>query len=231
MVTDDRPTMGKKLRFSVLSRDAYACRYCGARAPDVKLHVDHVIPRIIGGPTSIENLATSCQDCNLGKGASAPSTILPVPVIEPVPVSFRPRRPAPLSVVQAVDDIAAPAPQPTRLPQHPLVGCAFLSFTADGTPNWQAEITSVFNRRDVLMVGAELYSWVDGEVNGSVEIPVTDFIGGAADGATYRLFVSPEERNRFYAATFEEPEREALRAERVARSAARQAQQQEDGEL
>ena len=34
----------KGLRFDVLRRDNYTCKYCGAKAPNVQLHVDHVIP-------------------------------------------------------------------------------------------------------------------------------------------------------------------------------------------
>jgi excisionase family DNA binding protein len=69
-----RPAKGRgiwippKLRFAVLVRDGYACRYCGQRPPAVVLHVDHVIPVIDGGDTIEDNLVTSCSMCNLGKG-------------------------------------------------------------------------------------------------------------------------------------------------------------------
>lgn len=58
------------LRFAVLSRDDFRCRYCGRRAPDVVLHVDHIIPRSRGGATEMENLATACSQCNTGKSAA-----------------------------------------------------------------------------------------------------------------------------------------------------------------
>jgi 5-methylcytosine-specific restriction endonuclease McrA len=45
-----------KLRFSILRRDSFRCYYCGESAPDVVLHVDHVIPRALGG-TSAEDEA------------------------------------------------------------------------------------------------------------------------------------------------------------------------------
>lgn len=56
------------LRFTVLRRDGFRCRYCG-RSPDdgAMLHVDHVLARSRGGPTTLENLVTACQECNLGK--------------------------------------------------------------------------------------------------------------------------------------------------------------------
>lgn len=57
----------KKLRFEVFKRDSFTCQYCGRKAPDVILHVDHVVPESDGGPTTLLNLITSCRDCNLGK--------------------------------------------------------------------------------------------------------------------------------------------------------------------
>jgi 5-methylcytosine-specific restriction endonuclease McrA len=58
-------------RFSILLRDGFRCRYCGRSSSEdgVKLHVDHVVPRSAGGPSTRDNLVTACQDCNLGKGA------------------------------------------------------------------------------------------------------------------------------------------------------------------
>lgn len=58
---------GKRLRFEILKRDGFRCRYCGVTSLDSMLHVDHVIPRSEGGTDDPENLVTSCQDCNLGK--------------------------------------------------------------------------------------------------------------------------------------------------------------------
>lgn len=59
------------LRFAVLRRDGFRCAYCGrGEAEGVKLHIDHLVPVARGGPTSIDNLVTACQDCNLGKSAS-----------------------------------------------------------------------------------------------------------------------------------------------------------------
>ncbi len=62
-----RKSTGKRQRFEVMKRDGFRCRYCGATAVDVLLHVDHVIPRAGGGSDDHENLITSCADCNLGK--------------------------------------------------------------------------------------------------------------------------------------------------------------------
>lgn len=66
-----RKSLSKKIRFEVLKRDKFTCQYCGRKAPDVLLEVDHIDPVANGGTNSIFNLVTSCHDCNSGKGARA----------------------------------------------------------------------------------------------------------------------------------------------------------------
>lgn len=68
--------VSRRLRFEILRRDAHACRYCGAKAPDVKLAVDHVIPTSLGGDDDPTNLVTACVDCNSGKASIAPDSAL-----------------------------------------------------------------------------------------------------------------------------------------------------------
>lgn len=58
-----------RLRFAVLQRDGFRCRYCGHHPPDVQLQVDHIVPRSRGGSDDPENLPTACSDCNQGKSA------------------------------------------------------------------------------------------------------------------------------------------------------------------
>lgn len=65
-------TISKRIRFEVLKRDNYTCRYCGAKAPNAVLHVDHVMPVALGGSDKPENLVTACRDCNAGKAATKP---------------------------------------------------------------------------------------------------------------------------------------------------------------
>jgi 5-methylcytosine-specific restriction endonuclease McrA len=62
-----RKGISKRLRFEVLKRDSFTCQYCGRKAPDVTLHVDHIRPISMGGSDTILNMVTSCADCNLGK--------------------------------------------------------------------------------------------------------------------------------------------------------------------
>lgn len=62
-----RKTLTKKIRFEVFKRDKFTCQYCGKSAPDVILHIDHIVPVAKGGDNDITNLVTSCQGCNSGK--------------------------------------------------------------------------------------------------------------------------------------------------------------------
>lgn len=64
--------VSRRLRFEILRRDGYTCRYCGASAPDVALTVDHVIHQALGGGDEPNNLVTACRDCNSGKSSIAP---------------------------------------------------------------------------------------------------------------------------------------------------------------
>lgn len=64
-----RASTGKRVRFEVLKRDGFRCRYCGANAASTILHVDHVVPVAEGGTDDPENLVAACADCNLGKSS------------------------------------------------------------------------------------------------------------------------------------------------------------------
>jgi hypothetical protein len=69
--------ISKRLRYEVLRRDNFACRYCGATAPDAKLVVDAVTPEALGGShRDPANLVTACDPCNNGKSSSAPDAPL-----------------------------------------------------------------------------------------------------------------------------------------------------------
>lgn len=68
--------VSKRLRYQVLRRDNYTCRYCGVYAPFAQLVVDHVMPRSRGGQDVMENLVTACDPCNSGKSAALPESWL-----------------------------------------------------------------------------------------------------------------------------------------------------------
>ena len=76
-----RKALSKKTRFDVFKRDNFVCQYCGAHPPGVLLHVDHIVAVAEGGTNAIDNLATACAPCNVGKGARSLS-VVPVPLAE-----------------------------------------------------------------------------------------------------------------------------------------------------
>lgn len=68
--------VSKRTRYEVLRRDNHCCRYCGGRAPDVALTVDHVTPVALGGTDAPSNLVAACKDCNAGKSSTSPDAAL-----------------------------------------------------------------------------------------------------------------------------------------------------------
>ncbi len=62
-----RPT--QKQRQQVTLRAKGCCEYCLSQSrfsPDT-FSIDHIVPRVAGGKTSLDNLALSCQRCNSKK--------------------------------------------------------------------------------------------------------------------------------------------------------------------
>jgi len=57
-------------RRNIIKRDGGRCQYCGRKAS--QMTVDHVIPKILGGKDTWENLVAACQDCNNKKGQRTP---------------------------------------------------------------------------------------------------------------------------------------------------------------
>jgi len=62
-----RKAIPKRTRFEVFKRDSFTCQYCGRKAPDVVLNIDHINPVSRGGDNDIMNLVTACHGCNAGK--------------------------------------------------------------------------------------------------------------------------------------------------------------------
>lgn len=76
--THNRITIPTTLRWTVLHRDGFRCRYCGASPTRLangdpaasELRVDHIVSVKDGGDlTNTANLVTACVTCNSGKGA------------------------------------------------------------------------------------------------------------------------------------------------------------------
>ena len=64
-------TVRPAMRLTVLKRDNFKCRLCGASPATeaaVSLVIDHIKPWCEGGETELDNLQTLCSKCNAGKG-------------------------------------------------------------------------------------------------------------------------------------------------------------------
>jgi 5-methylcytosine-specific restriction endonuclease McrA len=72
-----RSAIKPRTRAIILDRYGHSCFTCGATAPDVILHIDHLIPVELAKRYGVYdevieddlNLITACEECNLGKGA------------------------------------------------------------------------------------------------------------------------------------------------------------------
>ncbi len=64
----ERQRISRSLSYEVKKRDNRTCQLCGAKAPSVEIHVDHIVPLSKGGATTLDNLQVLCSACNLGKG-------------------------------------------------------------------------------------------------------------------------------------------------------------------
>jgi endogenous inhibitor of DNA gyrase (YacG/DUF329 family) len=81
----ERKRIPDSVRFTILERDGFRCRYCGAHPHRDELRVDHIIPVMLGGHlTSPQNLVTACTRCNSGKGDNLLRLPLPPATDEPV---------------------------------------------------------------------------------------------------------------------------------------------------
>jgi len=101
-------TIGKRLRFEIIKRDGFRCRYCGCSAMREPLEIDHVVPRAGGGTDDPENLITACWSCNRGKSDisledSRLPTAIPAEALREQAAQIR----GYLSAQQAVEDARA----------------------------------------------------------------------------------------------------------------------------
>lgn len=141
-------------RYLVLQRSNFRCHYCGAKAGDVLLEVDHVVPSSRGGTNDIGNLVAACPSCNRGKGAK------------------------PLDGTSATT--AAVDQQPPAA--HPLVGLFCYELMADEELrrlgmrfNRQARIESVLGDAALL----QFFSALDGYETDIEAVPVSQLTSGA----------------------------------------------------
>lgn len=78
-----RKPVSTRTRFEIFKRDKFVCQYCGNSPPSIVLHVDHIVPISEGGTNALENLLTSCVECNLGK-SSVPLQSVTKPIKESI---------------------------------------------------------------------------------------------------------------------------------------------------
>ena len=72
---DPGPQPGRAARLTLsLDRDGATCLWCG-RAFDhlVAPTTDHLVPRVKGGPSWLENEAAACRRCNRERGHTSPA--------------------------------------------------------------------------------------------------------------------------------------------------------------
>lgn len=54
-------------RFRIFLKFNFTCQYCGRKAPEVELQIDHIFPKSKGGVNDESNYTVACKDCNNGK--------------------------------------------------------------------------------------------------------------------------------------------------------------------
>lgn len=53
----------------IKARYAYTCLRCGRKEPEITLHIDHVVPLVLGGKHNAANIQPLCGPCNSAKHA------------------------------------------------------------------------------------------------------------------------------------------------------------------
>lgn len=69
--TRQKATINSPKRYAVFFRAGFKCQACGASPKsdnEVKLHVDHILPKSLGGCEQSHNLQALCLECNISKG-------------------------------------------------------------------------------------------------------------------------------------------------------------------
>lgn len=51
----------------LLWNEPHECKICRRRPPEIKLHIDHIVPVSLGGKSNGSNIQFLCQDCNQKK--------------------------------------------------------------------------------------------------------------------------------------------------------------------
>jgi HNH endonuclease len=57
-------TVKKSVLLQVVARDGFVCVYCQTKLDPANITLDHRIPLILGGESTLENLCVCCKTCN-----------------------------------------------------------------------------------------------------------------------------------------------------------------------
>ena len=60
-------------RHNVYARDRGRCQYCGRKIARDEFTYEHVVPRVLGGKTSWDNVVVACVRCNQRKAGRTPA--------------------------------------------------------------------------------------------------------------------------------------------------------------
>ena len=72
----------REQRERVFMRDGRVCQVCGT--DEGEMHIDHIIPRKVGGGHDMDNLRVLCKSCNLRKGVKNDGVFLAQAATPPV---------------------------------------------------------------------------------------------------------------------------------------------------
>lgn len=113
MTLNTRKSIPQKQRYYILARDSFTCQYCGRSAPEVELHIDHIVPVARGGSNENINLLAACADCNQSKQAD----LLPPALIETKQMDIKQRTELYDAFLNKQPEITKP--EPTHLHERP----------------------------------------------------------------------------------------------------------------
>ncbi len=88
-------TIPASLRRLVIQRASDRCEYCSLSQAGqaATFHIDHIVPVVASGPTTVDNLALACVSCSLRKAARQtvedPETGEIVPIFNPRQQSWK----------------------------------------------------------------------------------------------------------------------------------------------
>jgi 5-methylcytosine-specific restriction endonuclease McrA len=91
---------------NVMVRDGFKCVYCGAK--NVRLTIDHIVPKSKGGKSTFENCVASCKPCNHKKGDKTCSEAHMYPKVrayQPTVNQFLQMKMKSLGINKVIDDL------------------------------------------------------------------------------------------------------------------------------